>query len=147
MNSINIKSFHELALEELYGILKLRVDIFVVEQNCPYPELDNEDQKSIHIFYKEEEEVIAYVRVIPNQAGNIRIGRVVTDKTFRGQRLSSKLMVAAMEFINEKHSSKRITLSAQEHLQQFYSKFGFVPVSEMYLEDGIPHVDMEYTSL
>ena len=144
MSPIQLKIFQELTLEQLYSILKLRVDIFVVEQDCPYPELDDEDQKSIHLFYEEGENIIAYIRVIPTQAGNIRIGRVVTHKDFRGQSLSSKLMEAAMEFIQENHSNKQIMLSAQEHLQAFYGKFGFVPVSEMYLEDGIPHVDMEF---
>lgn len=146
MSSTQIKNFHELTLEELYSILKLRVDIFVVEQNCPYPELDDEDQKSIHLFYKDGENVITYIRVTPTQAGNIRIGRVVTHKDFRGKALSTKLMKATMEFIHENHSSKKIMLSAQEHLQQFYTKFGFTPVSEMYLEDGIPHIDMEFKS-
>ena len=146
MSPVIIRTFQELSLEELYSLLKLRVDIFVVEQNCPYPELDNEDQHSIHLFYEEAEKVIAYVRVIPNQAGNIRIGRVVTDQDYRGKKLSSQLMEGAMKYIDENHTSKNITLSAQEHLQHFYAQFGFKPVSEMYLEDGIPHVDMEYKS-
>ncbi len=146
MSPIEIKTFQELSKEELYSILKLRVNIFVVEQNCPYPELDDEDQNAIHFFYKEENQVITYVRVIPNLAGNIRIGRVGTHKEFRGKKLSSNLMEEAMKYIKENHSSKGITLSAQEHLQQFYAKFGFSPVSDMYLEDGIPHVDMEFKS-
>lgn len=144
MSPIQIKTFKELTREQLYSILKLRVNIFVVEQNCPYPELDDEDQKSVHFFYEEGENVIAYIRVIPTQAGNIRVGRVVTHKDFRGKRLSSNLMKEAMTFIHENHSSKIITLSAQEHLQHFYVQFGFSPVSDMYLEDGIPHVDMEF---
>lgn len=146
MSPIQLRTFQELTLEELYSILKLRVDIFVVEQNCPYPELDDADQKSIHLFYKEGGKIIAYVRVMPNQAGNIRIGRVVTHIEFRGKKLSSQLMEAAMDYIISNQSSTGITLSAQEHLQHFYAKFGFVPVSDMYLEDGIPHVDMEYKS-
>lgn len=144
MGPIQIKIFQELTREQLYSILKLRVEIFVVEQNCPYPELDDEDQKSIHFFYEEGEIIIAYLRIIPTQADNIRIGRVVTHKDFRGQSLSSKLMETAMEFIKENHSNKKIMLSAQEYLQAFYARFGFEPVSNMYLEDGIPHVDMEF---
>lgn len=146
MNPIQVKIFQELTREQLYSILKLRIDIFVVEQNCPYPELDNEDQGSIHFFFEEGENVVAYIRVIPTQGGNIRIGRVVTHKDFRGLSLSSKLMKAAMVFIHENHGSKKILLSAQEHLQAFYAKFGFATVSEMYLEDGIPHVAMEFKS-
>ena len=74
MSPIQIKTFKELTREQLYSILKLRVNIFVVEQNCPYPELDDEDQKSVHFFYEEGENVIAYIRVIPTQAGNVRVG-------------------------------------------------------------------------
>lgn len=144
MNPIHLKTFSELTQEELYGILKLRVDIFVVEQNCPYPELDDEDQEAIHFFYKVDEKVIAYLRVIANQEGNIRIGRVVTDKAYRGKRLSSKLMEASMVYIKANYTDRNITLSAQEHLQHFYSKFGFKPVSAIYLEDGIPHVNMDF---
>ena len=95
-------------------------------------------------FYNVGNEVICYVRVIRNKTDNIRIGRVVTHKDFRGQKLSSNLMKEAMKFISKNHSDKIIALSAQEHLQQFYGKFGFLAISEMYLEDGIPHVAMEF---
>ncbi len=145
MNYI-IKIFDSLTLTELYSILKLRVDVFVVEQNCPYPELDGEDEEAIHLFIEDDGEIASYLRIIINQP-KTRVGRVVTHKNSRGKNLSSKLMQEAMVYISKHFSNKIVMLSAQEHLQQFYSKFGFSPVSEVYLEDGIPHVDMEFNSL
>lgn len=144
MSPIQIKTFQELSLEELYAILKLRVNIFVVEQNCPYPELDNEDQKAIHIYTRKKDEIVAYLRIITNQKDAIRIGRVVTNEAFRGKGLSSKLMEASMVFIKTNYAGSNIILAAQEHLQHFYTKFGFKPISAIYLEDGIPHVDMDF---
>ncbi len=144
MNFI-IKDFNNLTLTELYNILKLRVDIFVVEQNCPYPELDGEDEDAVHLFVEEEGEIASYLRIITRQE-KIRIGRVITHKDHRGKKLSSKLMEEAMVYIKKHFSEKIVILSAQEHLQHFYGKFGFIAVSEMYLDDGIPHVDMEFQS-
>ena len=144
MSTIHIKPFKELTLHELYSFLKLRVDIFVVEQNCPYPELDGADEKAIHLYIKEDDAVIAYLRIIPSKTGTARIGRVVTKIEHRGKGLSSQLMKRAMEYIREHYPEDTMILSAQEHLQDYYGSFGFKPVSEVYLEDGIPHVDMEY---
>ena len=144
MSTIHIKPFKELTLHELYSFLKLRVDIFVVEQNCPYPELDGADEKAVHIYIKEDDAVIAYLRIIPSKTGTARIGRVVTKIEHRGKGLSSQLMKRAMEYIREHYPEDTMILSAQEHLQDYYGSFGFKPVSEVYLEDGIPHVDMEY---
>ncbi|MCF6352127.1 MAG: GNAT family N-acetyltransferase [Cyclobacteriaceae bacterium] len=143
MSPIHFKTFSELTLAELYSILKLRVDVFVVEQNCPYPELDSEDEEALHLFIEEEDEIASYLRLITNQP-KTRIGRVVTLKKHRGKRLSSKLMAEAMRYIAVHFPNKPIILSAQEHLQRFYAQFGFEPVSAMYLEDDIPHVDMQY---
>lgn len=143
MNSIHTKPFKELTLHELYGLLKLRVDIFVVEQHCPYPELDGADEKAIHLYIEEDDAIIAYLRIIPSKSGNARIGRVVTHKEYRGKGLSTQLMKEAMEYIREHYPEDTMILSAQEHLQDFYGSFGFKAVSEVYLEDGIPHVDME----
>ncbi|MCB0497834.1 MAG: GNAT family N-acetyltransferase [Cyclobacteriaceae bacterium] len=144
MSTIHIKLFKELTLRELYSFLKLRTDIFVVEQNCPYPELDGADEKAIHLYIKEDDTVIAYLRIIPSKTGTARIGRVVTKIEHRGKGLSSQLMKRAMEYIREHYPEDTMILSAQEHLQDYYGSFGFKAVSEVYLEDGIPHVDMEY---
>ena len=144
MSLIHTKSFKELTLHELYSFLKLRTDIFVVEQNCPYPELDGADEKAIHLYIKEDDAVIAYLRIIPSKTGTARIGRVVTKIEHRGKGLSSQLMKRAMEYIREHYPEDTMILSAQEHLKEYYGSFGFKAVSEVYLEDGIPHVDMEY---
>ena len=144
MSTIHIKPFKELTLHELYSFLKLRVDIFVEEQNCPYPELDGADEKAIHLYIKEDDGVIAYLRIIPSKTGTARIGRVVTKIEHRGKGLSSQLMKRAMEYIREHYPEDTMILSAQEHLKEYYGSFGFKAVSEVYLEDGIPHVDMEY---
>ena len=144
MQSIQIKTFQELTLQELYSILKLRVDVFVVEQNCPYHEVDGADMPSIHFFYKEKEEVVSYLRVIPLDQELVKIGRVVTHAKFRGQKRSAQLMESALEYIHAQFPNKTIMLSAQAHLQHFYGSFGFDPVSEVYLEDNIPHVDMKF---
>ncbi len=143
MSAIYLKTFSELTLTELYSMLKLRVDVFVVEQNCPYPELDGEDEDALHLFIEEDGEIASYLRIIINQP-KTRIGRVVTHKDYRGKKLSSKLMKEAMVYTKSQYPKKAVILSAQEHLQQFYGKFGFNTVSEMYLEDGIPHIDMEF---
>lgn len=143
MASIQLKTFQDLTLEQLYAILKLRVDIFVVEQNCPYPELDGEDADAVHLFMEKEGEIASYLRIITNQE-KTRIGRVITHKEHRGKKLSSKLMEEAMRYASTHFPDKAVILSAQEHLQHFYAQFGFVAVSDMYLEDDIPHVDMEF---
>lgn len=139
-----IKSFKELSTTELYTYLQLRVNVFIVEQACPYPELDGYDLDSYHLSFKEEGEVLAYARILP--AGikykNISIGRVIVDQKSRGQGLAKQLMQQAMAFSQEKWPNANIQLQAQSHLKHFYGSFGFKEMSEEYDEDGIPHVDM-----
>ena len=143
MEKVEILRFNQLPVGLLYQILKLRVDVFVVEQNCPYPELDDKDEGALHVYLPAGNQVAAYLRIITNEP-NIRIGRVVTNPHFRGKGLASLLMQKAMAYILQHHANQSIILSAQEHLQNFYGRFGFAPVSDSYLEDGIPHVDMQY---
>jgi ElaA protein len=139
-----IKSFKELSTTELYTYLQLRVNVFIVEQSCPYPELDGYDLDSYHLSYKEDGEVLAYARILP--AGikyeNISIGRVIVDQKSRGQGLAKQLMQQAIIFSQEKWPNAAIQLQAQSHLKHFYASFGFKEMSEEYDEDGIPHVDM-----
>ena len=142
--NIAIKKFDDLSIHELYAILKLRVDVFVVEQNCPYPEIDNQDQAAMHFFIKEEDVIKAYLRVYTKSAGCAAIGRVITHVEYRKDGLGRKLMSAAMTYLKAQSGVKKIYLQAQEHLSGFYGSFGFELTSEMYLEDDIPHVDMEY---
>jgi ElaA protein len=139
-----IKSFNELTTIELYSYLQLRVNVFIVEQSCPYPELDGYDLDSYHLTYIENDEVLAYARILP--AGikyqRISIGRVIVDQKSRGRGLAKELMNQAIEFSREKWPNTDIQLQAQTYLKHFYGSFGFIEISEEYDEDGIPHVDM-----
>ena len=136
-----IKSFAELSTIELYEIYKARVDVFVVEQNCSYPEIDELDLCSIHIYLKDEEGLQAYLRVIPPglKWQEASIGRVLTKK--RGTGLGFQIVSTAIEFI-EKNYSVSIRIEAQVYAKIFYEKLGFKQCSETFLEDGIPHIQM-----
>ena len=146
------KSFNELSNNELYDALKLRIDVFVVEQTCYYPDLDDKDRhpNTIHLLgYKyspsSEKKLAAYARILPKgQTYNdyISIGRVITAPFARGLGLGHKLMQKALLVCHKIFSHQNIKISAQEHLEKYYGQYGFVRASEMYLEDDIPHIAM-----
>ncbi|RNF38542.1 GNAT family N-acetyltransferase [Planococcus salinus] len=140
--------FDELTTEELYDFLKLRVDVFVVEQNCPYPELDGLDQQAIHIAYGENGKTLAYARLVP--AGvkyeAPSIGRVIVHPEARNRGLARRLLHQCIDFIQTHWKAEEIQLQGQVYLQQFYESVGFQTVSDIYEEDGIPHVDMKLHS-
>lgn len=146
-----IKFFSELSAQRLYQILKLRQDVFVLEQTCLYPDLDNLDQKVIHVslISEEDDDLVAYCRIIPADlvSPDVAIGRVVVAEGARSQGLAKKLMIKAIEFINEEMQAPVIKVSAQSHLQAFYQSLGFAITSEPYDEDGIEHIDMKLTIL
>ncbi|GGJ90670.1 GNAT family acetyltransferase [Lentibacillus kapialis] len=139
-----IKPFQELTNEDLYAILKLRVDIFVVEQECPYPELDDYDQQAVHYFLKIGHDLVANVRMMPRNTTfeEPSIGRVAVAEKCRDRGYGCDIMQKAIEYICTQWHETEIKIAAQEHLKTFYSKFGFRQASESYLEDGIPHIDM-----
>jgi ElaA protein len=144
---IHIKKFQELTVDETYNILKLRSEVFVVEQNCVYQDLDGKDDRAMHLFYKEENEMIAYTRIF--QKGdyyqeNPSIGRVVVSKKERGKEIGKSIMKESILYIKNNYNSKSIELSAQKYLDKFYNELGFYRVGEDYLEDGIPHQRMLY---
>lgn len=143
---MDIKAFDELTLEELYDVLALRTDVFVVEQNCPYPEVDGKDTTCYHLLVKEDGKLLAYLRILPKGLSfeEASIGRVVVDKDHRGKGLARPMMEAAIAFIMETLGEETIKISAQAYLEEFYGSVGFEAVSEVYLEDGIPHKDMVY---
>ncbi|HEM6489290.1 GNAT family N-acetyltransferase [Streptococcus suis] len=142
-----IKAFDQLSLQELYTILTLRVDVFVVEQACPYPEVDGKDPNCLHLLGMDNGELVAYLRILPAGLSydEVSIGRVVIKSSHRGKGLGRPMMEQAIHFITNEWKESQIKIGAQAHLEKFYSSLGFEPVSEVYLEDGIPHLDMLYT--
>lgn len=141
--SWQIKTYDELTKNQLYTIIKERINIFVVEQNCPYPELDDLDQASFHLFFQEED-IRAYCRILPKglKYEEVSIGRVIVKEKYRRSGIATLLMKKAITYVEEELHETQIKIQAQDHLRHFYQSFGFTPVSEIYLEDGIPHVDM-----
>ncbi|HEY3009382.1 MAG TPA: GNAT family N-acetyltransferase [Micromonosporaceae bacterium] len=124
----------------LYALLKLRVDVFVVEQQCAYPELDGRDTEpdTLHVWLERGGRPAAYLRILRDADGAARIGRVVVARDARGDRLAGRLMGAALELIGDRPA----VLEAQAHLADFYAGHGFVPTGPEYLEDGIAHLPM-----
>ncbi|HFI0131101.1 TPA: GNAT family N-acetyltransferase [Streptococcus suis] len=142
-----IKSFDQLSLQELYTILTLRVDVFVVEQACPYPEVDGKDPNCLHLLGMDNGELVAYLGILPAGLSydEVSIGRVVIKPSHRGKGLGRPMMEQAIRYITHEWKESQIKIGAQAHLEKFYSSLGFEPVSEVYLEDDIPHLDMLYT--
>lgn len=137
-----VKYFNELTTTELYEILKSRAEIFVVEQNCIYQDLDDKDYHSLHIFYESEGKVVAYLRAfIKDSVTNIvQIGRVLT--LTHGTGLGGKLLKESISIIQKEMNPSSIYIEAQCYAIGFYEKEGFVVSSDEFLEDGIPHVEM-----
>ncbi len=137
-----IKRFDELSLFELYDIIKLRESVFVVEQTCPYQEADGKDQFALHVYIKENDKILAYLRVLNlyNDPNNIRIGRVLTVKRNFG--LGNMIMTAGISVSKDKFAAKTIHIDAQTYAKGFYQKFGFIDTKEEFIEDNIPHTKM-----
>lgn len=140
----NIKRFDELTVPELYAIIKARIDVFVVEQDCPYPDLDNYDQKALHLWAENDGEVLAYCRIFDRgvKYPETSIGRVITTEKGRGTGLGKQLIQYAVEVIENRLGTSEIRISAQDYLLRFYSGFGFQDTGKKYLEDNIPHTEM-----
>lgn len=148
------KNFSQLSLDELYSIIRLRVNVFMIEQSCLYPELDDldKDPQTLHLFTKEgieesQNEVIAYSRVLPmntRYANSICIGRVVVDSKFRNEGLGHQLIQKSLEVCTEDFKNISIKISAQAHLESFYQQHCFSRISNIYLEDDIPHITMKH---
>jgi ElaA protein len=140
-----IKSFETLSVNELYDILRLRSEIFVVEQNCVYLDIDGKDKVALHLFGEFNGKIVAYSRLF--KAGisfdNASIGRVVVDANYRDKKWGHDLMREAIAGIKSHFGQRKITIGAQLYLKKFYESHGFVQTSEMYLEDDIPHIEMK----
>ncbi len=135
------KYFNEPSTTEVYEILKARVKIFVVEQNCPYQDIDDVDYESLHIFYKTDDAVTAYMRAFRRDGATVQLGRVLT--TEHGKGLGGELLKNGIEIVKEMLKPKKIYIEAQTYATGFYAREGFDVCSEEFLEDGIPHMAME----
>lgn len=137
-----VKRFEELSTEELYKILQVRVSVFVVEQNCAYQEIDDKDRYAYHVFIKDDTGIMAYLRVIDKGVSfeEVSIGRVLTLK--RGCGLGNKILLEGIKIAKERMNADKIRIEAQSYAKIFYEIAGFKQVSEEFLEDGIPHIQM-----
>lgn len=142
------KNFEQLLIQELYQILRLRSEVFVVEQNCVYQDIDNKDQKAVHLFGEFEGEIIAYARLFkPGDYFQLSsIGRVVVAEKHRDKNFGHELINQSIIEIKNHFNEHNITISAQLYLKQFYESHGFIATSEMYLEDDIPHIEMKISN-
>jgi ElaA protein len=140
-----IKPFNALSLDELYSLLLLRSEVFVVEQNCVYQDIDGKDQKALHLIGEFDGKIVAYARLFKpkDYFENASIGRVVIQPNYRDKKWGHQMMQEAIAGIETHFQETKITISAQEYLQKFYESNGFVKTSEMYLEDDIPHIEMK----
>ncbi|MEP6675405.1 MAG: GNAT family N-acetyltransferase [Ferruginibacter sp.] len=138
------KPFNELSLEELYAILRLRNEVFVVEQNCPYQDLDYKDQYSWHLAGWDDNNLAAYTRIIPPGISydEASIGRVVTSPAFRRSGAGRELMQRSIEHTFQQFHCSNIRIGAQVYLEKFYISLGFSDTGKHYLEDNIPHMEM-----
>ncbi|HIU25216.1 MAG TPA: GNAT family N-acetyltransferase [Candidatus Copromorpha excrementigallinarum] len=140
---LKVKKFNELTTAELYELLRARSEVFVVGQKCAYQDMDGRDYRSLHFFYEEKGRVAACLRAFSREGeeGTLQIGRVLTVEHGRG--MGRRLLEESIKFIREKTEAKRLFMEAQEYAAGFYEKFGFTVTSDVFLEDGIPHVAME----
>lgn len=146
MLEIKVKTFQELTTTELYNLLQLRSEVFVVEQDCVYQDIDGKDQKALHVIGYKNKKIVAYTRLFkPGDYFNLSsIGRVVVDKNERQYKYGYNIMEASIKAIKEHYNTTEIKISAQCYLKRFYNNLNFFEIGEEYLEDGIPHIGMLY---
>ena len=137
-----IRRFDQLTADELYDMLRLRVDVFVVEQRCPYPELDGVDKEAVHLFAREDGRTLACLRLYwkSGEPGVIWMGRVVTGR--RGAGLGGELLRRGIALAFDQLGAKEIYIESQDYARGFYAREGFAVCSDVFMEDGIPHVQM-----
>jgi ElaA protein len=144
MLKIKTKTFNELTIHELYDLLQLRSEVFVVEQDCVYQDVDGKDQKALHILGYKDDKLVAYTRLFKPGLyfKEASIGRVVVAENERQFKYGYAIMEASIAAINNNYNETIIKISAQTYLKKFYNNLGFKSVGEEYLEDGIPHIAM-----
>ena len=137
-----VKTFDELSTRELYSLLRLRVDVFVVEQSCPYPELDGRDQDALHVWLRDDQGIQAYLRIMDRGVSSeyVTLGRVIAVRRRTG--LGSRILAEGIRLARERFGAEQIYLEAQAYARSLYEKQGFRSISEPFPEDGIPHVKM-----
>ena len=140
-----IKPFKALSVSEMYSLLQLRSQVFVVEQNCVYQDIDGKDYKALHLIGEYDGKIVAYCRLFKSgdYFQEASIGRVVIDANYRDKKWGHEMMKQAIAGIETHFKETKIIISAQLYLQKFYESHGFVQTSEMYLEDDIPHIEMK----
>ncbi|MDA7745736.1 GNAT family N-acetyltransferase [Psychromonas sp.] len=149
--TLNVNFFAELSVSRLYEILKLRQDVFLLEQSCLYADLDDLDQKALHILLisEEDDNLLAYCRILPagTKFSDVSIGRLAVSDNERKKGYAKQVMQKAIDFIAEEMQASKVKISAQYYLYSFYESFGFKAVSEPFDEDGIKHIEMELTNM
>jgi ElaA protein len=136
--------FSDLTTQQVYDMLQLRSEVFVVEQDCVYQDIDGHDDKAYHVMFYDKDLLVAYTRILPpgSYFDELSIGRVIVKQSHRRQQLGVQLMQSSMDFALELFPETPIKISAQQYLINFYESLGFVILGEGYLEDGIPHIGM-----
>lgn len=147
MLNIVVKPFETLTTQELYSVLQLRSEIFVVEQNCVYQDMDNKDQKALHVLGYKNGKIVAYTRIFKpgDYFEYASIGRVIVSQKERKHSYGNDIMNASIKAVKDYFNETNIMIGAQCYLKRFYNKLGFKEVGEEYLEDGIPHIHMVRT--
>lgn len=136
-----VRTFNQLTTRELFQIYQARTAVFVVEQQCPYQEVDEIDLCAFHLWLSEQQHLVAYTRIF-FQNEYVHFGRVLVIPDFRGKGYAQTLLKSTLAFIQQQFPNYPIEIQAQHYLQAFYQQFGFVAISDVYLEDNIPHIDM-----
>ncbi|MEI5994140.1 GNAT family N-acetyltransferase [Candidatus Enterococcus mansonii] len=137
-----VKQFSQLTTKQFFEIVKLRIAVFVVEQHCPYQEVDDGDEQAWHTWLQDDMDIVGYTRIIDKET-YITFGRVIIHPDYRKQGLGNKLIEKTLKVIEENYPNRPIIISAQAHLVAFYGAFGFEVSSDIYLEDDIPHIQMK----
>lgn len=142
-----IKTYQELSRDELYAVLQLRAEVFVVEQDCVYQDVDGKDDKALHVLGYKENRLVAYTRIFPPGAyfEDASIGRVIVREEERKHKYGYELMQVSNAAVIERFQVSKIKISAQVYLKKFYNNLGYTEIGEGYLEDGIPHIGMIFT--
>lgn len=141
-----IKHYSDLTLNEFHDIVALRIRVFIVEQNCPYQELDGKDKKAYHLLCRDGKgNIVATTRILPPGLPytECAIGRVVTESSIRGKGIGHELMNFSVKFARQEFGTSSIIISAQKHLENYYRQHNFISTGNEYLEDGIPHIEMK----